>query len=673
MLERPLGELNLRGFGPKRALALESEGVLTVRDALLLLPRRYEDLRRPLDPVELLPERVGRRSLVRGVVGPVSRVQGPKGGFRFPLFSLRSSTGRGQAAVFFFGFKYPPVREGEEALFFGKVREFNGNPCLANPRVVPLTSDLLGRIVPVYGSSKALPSWFLRDLICQLLELLTQCPPLDPIPPHVRSRRSLVDLLSALRQIHWPSSEAAWRAARRRLSYHELFFLQTAFAARRAARSGFACLAMPVGDDPVGDYVRRLPFDPTPSQLKCFDEILSSFRSGPFDLLLQGDVGSGKTAVALFAASLCLGAGRSALFLSPTDILARQTFNFARLILGDHRVHLVTSSARTLGRDVTKAGPSLVVGTTALLHLGCLEDLRHALVIVDEQQRFGVAQRAALGRDHVSLLMVSATPIPRTMALGMYGDLRVITLDQSPSGRGRVRTVALPISHLTSVLRAVEEDLRSGGRAFWVCPTVSQGPSSAEGRFKWLKREIPWASPALVHGRMSPGEKEAAVERFRSGSSRVLVGTTVLEVGIDVPDATVMVVEGADLMGLSQLHQLRGRVGRGARDGLCVLMSSSREVPRRVKALEEVGSGFKVAELDLMERGPGTFHDTAQHGDLGLRVADLRKDLELIGMAREDAEACVRLGLSGGHEWFDGMMMEVEACFPGLKGLLGGG
>ncbi|WP_245522705.1 ATP-dependent DNA helicase RecG [Thermanaerovibrio velox] len=657
-------------MGPKRSRALNEGGVLTVRDALFLLPRRYEDLRRPLDPCEALPR---RRCLVRGTVGPLSMTRGPKEGIRFSLVSPR-----GSISVFCFHVKRLPFREGDQVMLLGPVGEFNQRPVMVNPKLVPPGSPELGRIAPVYPSSKALPSWFLKGLIRELLEILERSPIEDPLPGPVREMRSLMGFNQALREIHWPSSEASWAAARRRLVYHELFFLQAAFALRRHNRSlrggrGTLQTSPPAAGrfppDPVGSYSRNLPFRPTPSQEDCMVRILRAFESGPFDLLLQGDVGSGKTAVALFAGYLCLMRGRSALFISPTEILAKQTFKVASSVLKGFDVHLVTSSERTLeGDGLPLDRPALLVGTTALLHLKGLESLGHRLVIVDEQQRFGVAQRAVLARGgDVSLLMVSATPIPRTMALGLYGDLDVVTLESPPPGRGEVRTAALPAEGLMDALRAVERDLRSGGKAFWVCPAVSCGPASAEERFGWLKRRIPWASPAMVHGRMSPAEKDAAVTSFREGRSSLLVGTTVLEVGIDVPDATVMVVEGADMMGLSQLHQLRGRVGRGNRDGLCVLLCSSREVPERIRALERVRSGFEVAELDLRERGSGTFHSTAQHGDPGLRVADLRRDLGLLEMAREDARGWVVRGD------VEGLLEELEGLFPGFIGLIDGG
>ncbi|MCX7828796.1 MAG: ATP-dependent DNA helicase RecG [Thermanaerothrix sp.] len=666
MLQRPLDDIRLRGVGPKRALALKEEGVLTVRDALFLLPRRYEDLRRPLDPCEVSSR---RRCLVMGTVTRVSSIGGPKGGIRFSLASQR-----GAVTVVYFGVKRLPFGEGDRIMLLGPVREFNQRPVMANPKLVSQDYPYLGRIAPVYPSSKALPSWFLRDLIRQLLDGLERSPVEDPIPRPVMETRSLMGLNEALREIHWPSSEASWKAARRRLAYHELFFLQAAFAIRRRKRF------QPKGQAPppwakasscqmVGSYSKMLPFRPTAGQMECMGRILKAFESGPFDILLQGDVGSGKTAVALFAGYLCLMAGRSAVFISPTEILAKQTFKFASSVLRGFDVHLITSSERTLkGESLSKAAPSLLVGTTALLHLRDLESLGHRLVIVDEQQRFGVSQRAALAKGpDVSLLMVSATPIPRTMALGLYGDLDVVTLSSPPPGRGEVRTLALPSCGLMEVLRAVERDLRSEGKAFWVCPAVSCGPSSAEERFRWLKRHLPWARPVLVHGRMSPGEKEEAVRAFREGSSSVLVGTTVLEVGIDVPDATVMVVEGADMMGLSQLHQLRGRVGRGSSDGLCVLLCSSRQVPDRIRALERVRNGFEVAEIDLRERGSGTFHGTAQHGDLGLRVADLRRDLGLLEMAREDARRWVE------EEDAEGLWEELEGLFPGFMGIIDGG
>jgi ATP-dependent DNA helicase RecG len=481
----------------------------------------------------------------------------------------------------------------------------------------------------------------------------------DPLPPGLRERRALPELGWALRQAHFPASEADLERARARLKYEELFLLEVALAIRRRRQGTVAKPHSVRIDAAVDERIRaRLPFTLTAAQDRVIGEIVHDLCSThPMNRLLQGDVGSGKTAVAVYALLAVVASGLQTAFLAPTEILAEQHRHTLSRYLKESRVRIdliVGGQGRRERRDVLRraAGGELDIaaGTHALL-TERVEFARLGLVIVDEQHKFGVLQRKAL-RDKgfaPDLLVMSATPIPRTLTMTLYGDLDVSLLDEHPPGRRPVETVVCREGDRSSAYDWVRREIARGRRVYHVVPLVEgdeETPlASAEEHVQTLRAEFAGIDVGLLHGRMSAAEKETAMQRFRSGATPILVATTVIEVGVDVPNASLMVIENAERMGLAQLHQLRGRVGRGARESFCTLLYSGRLSPlarARLETLRDTNDGFAIAQKDLELRGPGELLGTRQTGLAALKVADLIRDADLLPQVRSTAEQLLR-------------------------------
>ena len=462
-------------------------------------------------------------------------------------------------------------------------------------------------------------------------------------------------LAEAVAQMHAPDSPQSWKEARRRIAYGELFALQLAMAASRAknAKSGAARAKR----GPLfRAMMENLPFKLTDSQQKVIDEIIDGASAGAQSArLLQGDVGSGKTAVAAaFAAAICDGGAQCAV-LAPTEALAGQLCAQMKkyIPLAEGECLLIKGSMPAAARRKAEASAAdgsarIIAGTQALLSEK-LKFRKLGAVVIDEQQRFGVRQRGRLLADaaHPHLLMMSATPIPRTTALTLYGDLDLSVIDSVPAGRTPVETRLADYAKLPELLRFAAREILAGGRVYWICPRVEEGDGaavSAVKRYEWLVKKLPPVKISLVHGQMDSADKERALADFRSGASQLLVGTTVLEVGIDVPEASVIVIESPERYGLSQLHQLRGRVGRGARRGVCILLSSAAEDVPRLRKFAATNDGFEIARIDLETRGAGELAGIAQHGDAGLKAADLARDAELAMLARRDVQELAARG-----------------------------
>ncbi len=654
----------VKGVGPKLAEALARKGLVTVEDALYFLPRTYEDRRRP---VRIAATRPGMRVVVLGEV----IAAGPAWfGGRRRGFEMAIADGSGVLRARWFHAPGPAMQArfpvGSRVLVCGEVQRFGGRLQMVHPDVEPAeTADdpvHFDRIVPVYSEAEGVPQKTLRRILKTVVDTYADAAR-GGVPASLAAELELLPLGEALRAVHFPPREAdpealvAGRtAAHRTLIMDELFVLQLGLALRR---QGLALEPAPVliGTGRLTGALRaRLPFTLTAAQERAVADIAADLASGhPMHRLLQGDVGSGKTLVALLAALTAVESGYQAALMAPTELLAEQHYLTAHRLLAPLGLEvLLLTGAQAKGerarvlRRIEQGDAHLVIGTHAVIQEQ-VAFRRLGLGIVDEQHRFGVAQRAMLAQkgERPHLLVMTATPIPRTLAMTVYGDLDVSVLDELPPGRSPVATRVVWPRQRRQVLDAIRERIARGEQAYVVYPLVeeSEAPELADlkaatAAAEELRAALPGARVGLLHGRMPPDEKEAVMVAFRDRRLDVLVATTVVEVGIDVPNATLMVVEHAERFGLSQLHQLRGRVGRGSRPSACLLVAGggrTEESARRLAVMEQTTDGFRIAEADLAIRGPGDFLGTRQSGVPDFRVANLLRDQRLLAAAREAA------------------------------------
>ena len=670
----------VKGIGPKIAQILLEKGISTVEDLLYYLPFRYEDRLNPRGIGEL------RAGEMASIIAEV-RTFGLFRTRRMPIFEMTVGQGRDTLKCMWFNATYlqDKFRAGMLLALYGKVEagDRGGHRFeIIQPQYEVLHDPTathgngggdetkwqsleVGRIVPIYetaGNGRLTARWF-RRVIHAMLERLDQDPP-DAIPAAVRGRMGLIDRRRAFWQAHWPEvgeSLANLLAARTpahiRLIFEELFFLELGLELKRRKMRAQTGTAFQIGDQVRGAVKRILPFHPTAAQKRVLKEIAADMAEpAPMRRLLQGDVGSGKTIVALEAAVIAMENGCQVALMAPTEILATQHYLSARRILGPagYRIVLLTGSQES-GRKkqarhhIAQGNAQLVIGTHALIQ-ETVEFDKLGLVIVDEQHRFGVLQRFRLmkktNQAEPDVLVMTATPIPRTLALTLYGDLDTSVLDELPPGRTPITTRRVGDERSEEVWEFVRKQVAAGRQAYIVYPVIEEG--AMEGELKAAikmyeqlrKREFSGLRVGLLHGRMSAEEKDATMASFQRGDIDVLVSTTVIEVGVDVANANIMVVEHAERFGLSQLHQLRGRIGRGSAKSYCVLMTGGKvsvEAEQRLEAMVRTQNGFEIAELDLQQRGPGEFFGTRQAGMPNFRVANLLRDRELLEAARREA------------------------------------
>jgi ATP-dependent DNA helicase RecG len=665
----------VKGIGPRFAEILLEKGISTVEDLLYYLPFRYEDRLNPRGIGELRPGEMA------SVIADV-RTFGLFRTRRMPLFEMTVGQGRETLKCIWFNATYlkDRFRAGMTLALYGKVEqsEFGRQRLqIMQPQFEVLHDPAetgeeakwqsleIGRIVPIYeaaGKGRLTARWF-RRVIHGMLEHLDQDIP-DAIPAIVRGRMGLVDRRRAFWQAHWPEvgeSFAKLQEARTpahiRLIFEELFFLELGLELKRRkmrAQSGVAFQT----NDAIREAVRRiLPFRPTRAQVRVLKEIVDDMKQpSPMRRLLQGDVGSGKTIVALEAAVIAIENGYQVALMAPTEILATQHYLSARRILepAGYRIVLLTGSQES-GRKkqarhhIAQGHAQLVIGTHALIQESVEFD-KLGLVIVDEQHRFGVMQRFRLMKKtdaaEPDVLVMTATPIPRTLALTLYGDLDTSILDELPPGRTPIQTRRVGDDRTDDVWRFVRKQIGVGRQAYVVYPVIEEGALGGElkaaiNMYDQLRQgELAGLRVGLLHGRMLAEEKEGTMAKFQHGEIDVLVSTTVIEVGVDVANASVMVIEHAERFGLSQLHQLRGRIGRGSAKSYCILMTGGKvspEAEERLAAMVRTQNGFEIAELDLQQRGPGEFFGTAQAGMPNFRVANLVRDREILEAARHEA------------------------------------
>ena len=635
----------LKGIGPAKAKCFAALNIITLEDLICHFPRGYDDRTQMVRIEKLQPD---VPACFRAMVMNTPRTSHIRKGLDLTKVQVADTTGR--LNLTFFNAKYAAeqLHYGEEYLFYGAVSgDFIGYS-MTNPVFEPVDSapGLTRRILPVYPLTAGLTNAAVGRAVAQAMEI---CPaPEEIIPRQIRRKFDILPAEEAYRAIHAPQSMAQAEQAKRRLIFEEFFVFSAGLSLMRAAREEKHC--RPYENRDLSRFYRALPFSLTGAQQRVIGQILEDLGKGaPMNRLVQGDVGSGKTMVAAAAAFCAVGNGDQAALMAPTEILAEQHFRSLEALLTPLgiRVGLLTGSMTPKNKErirqsIAQGELDLVIGTHALVS----DQTRFAklgLVITDEQHRFGVGQRSALSAkgNCAHLLVMSATPIPRTLALLMYGDLDVSVLDELPPGRQRVDTFLVGESYRARINAFIRKQVEQGHQCYVVCPAVEQTDGmSLKAASEWAhtlqETVFPDLRIALLHGQMKGSEKDQVMARFAAGEADVLVATTVIEVGVDVPNATLMVIEDADRFGLSQLHQLRGRVGRGSAKSYCVMTTHNRneQTVARLKALCKTNDGFAIAREDLKLRGPGDFFGARQSGLPAFRVADLGVDLQTLEQAQ---------------------------------------
>ena len=640
---------DINGFGPKKAGAFFDAGISCLEDVLYYYPRSYEDYRKIRKVCEC---RDGEQLLLKGRILLVNKGKGF--GYKRTLHILaEDETGRFE--ILFFGAAYlqKAFTIGEEYTFFGKVKVQNGRVTMFHPDFSKYDDSNRG-IVPVYSLHKGMKQKDVRhlsSLACDVADGME-----ESLPESVVGNMNICSNSYALKNIHYPEDENAYKESRYRLVFEELFDLKTALALSKSRGDGSA-KGIVIRSGKAEEFASSLPYEMTKAQKRALSEVLGDMRSEKaMNRLIQGDVGSGKTAVAMAALAEAVFAGYQGLFMAPTDILARQHFDTLKsafLPLGKN-VTLLTSTMTASERkkalaDIKSGKADIVTGTHALIS-DSVEYSNVGLVITDEQHRFGVSQRKKLsskGNDP-DILVMTATPIPRTLAVVLYADLDISVIDELPPGRKPVKTLSFTEKQRVDAYRLLMEEVSKGRQAYIVAPFIEDSESisgrSAETLFEAFRKKHPDISCGLLHGDLSQMEKDEVMQSFYDGKISVLICTVVIEVGIDVANASVMLIENAERFGLAQMHQLRGRVGRGTYESYCLLCSGEEsEVSKeRVKTLCSTNDGFVIAEKDLEIRGPGEFFGYRQHGLPQLVLADPVKHAEVAEKAGEEAKKLLK-------------------------------
>ena len=638
----------LKGVGPKTAERFEKLGIVTLADLLCHYPRRYIDFSKPYSIAEAPAD---TECVVKAEVfaKPGGRIL--PGGRRMERITAGDDVSSLEITWFNNPYAAQKLELGQEYYFQGIVTGGMLRRQMVNPQVRTDAQVKSSPFEAVYPQTEGLTSSAIAKCVRQLLPHAELLP--DPLPPEMLKKYRLLSKADAVRAIHCPATEEEAFAARRRLIYEELLVLQLGIG--RMKNHGAASTGAPMKKADASPFWESLPFSPTGAQRRAVEEILTDM-SGETSMnrLLQGDVGSGKTLVATAAIWACIRAGYQAALLAPTEILASQHAENLNRLLSPFgmRVALLTGGMKAAARRTTLAAirddeADLIVGTHAILSEG-VEFARLGLAVVDEQHRFGVRQRGLLAEKAANphLLVMSATPIPRTLGLLMYGDLDISILDELPPGRKPVKTRCITGKKRADLYGFLDREIDSGRQVYIVCPAIEDAGGSGLNAVKSYYEDIakaylPDRRVGLMHGKLKPKEKAEVMDDFKSGRLDALVSTTVIEVGVDVPNATVMVIENAERYGLSALHQLRGRVGRGAAESWCFLVSdnASESVQKRLKFLCSTSDGFAVAQYDLETRGPGDFFGSRQHGLPTLQIADLMNDTRTLHAAQSEAVA----------------------------------
>ena len=646
--------ISLPGVGEKTAKRLNGMGLNKLGDFLTFFPRAYEDRSTTVTIFEstLAEEKVCVRAMVRS--NPVStRISGGKTIVKVPVCD---STGNMEMVFFNQPYVKNALEIGGEYVFFGKVETFGTRKSMTNPIFEKADINAkTGKLTAIYPGTAGLKPRIVNSCV-ELALLSAEWIKEDPLPKFLRDKYKLCGLSQAYEWIHRPADWEDVKQARRRLIFEELFMfcLTTGFMSHAQRKKGIKLKSVN-----LDEFYKTLPFKPTDGQINAAEQMLSDMCSGQkMNRLLQGDVGSGKTLVAAAASFAAVKNGGQAVIMAPTEILANQHFETFSRFFAPFGVECalltsgMTASEKKAAKLRIKNGDAKIVCGTHALIQDSVEYFNPYLFVVDEQHRFGVRQRAALhekaGDAH--FMVMSATPIPRTLTLILYGDLSVSVLSEKPAGRKPVLTYTVPEHKRNDMYKMIWEKAQSGEQTYIICPLIEQGEDSEEKErkaatdyAKALQKKLPSARIALMHGKLKAAEKDAVMESFSKGELDILVSTTVVEVGVDAPGAQVIIIENAEMFGLSQLHQLRGRVGRGDKQAYCFLMSKGNSAKDRLKIMCSTNDGFKIAEEDLRLRGPGDFLGDRQHGSPEFAVADLATDMTILSYAKEEAEKIIAI------------------------------
>lgn len=643
----------LKGVGPDLAKKLDILGVRTIADLIENFPRRYQDYSNVTTIGQLRPGDVTLQAVISNINGRYVRR-----GIHITEAIATDDSGSTRLVWFNQPYRATGIKHNQQYFISGEFALRSGRFGITNPSVELVSGFPINtaRIIPVYRETKGVKSFQIRKLIRQAADLVKEIP--DHLPKWLLEGQGLMDYKSAALQMHFPSSAELLEKAKKRLGFEEVFQLSLASLLNKQEVKYEKSLSIPFNKKLAQDFVGKLPFNLTDAQRKATWQIYQDFETTqPMNRLLEGDVGSGKTVVAVMAALMAIEQGFQVALMAPTEILARQhaesiykllsSIGFADqigLLIGSQN----PKSKALIHKKIKKGEIRFIIGTHALISEK-VDMHKLGLIIIDEQHRFGVEQRKKLQAKagHMPhVLHMSATPIPRSIALTLYGELDITVIDELPTGRKQIETLICSPNSRAQLNKAINKELDSGRQMFIVCPLIldtdiSRGLSVEEVYERVSKKEFKNRKVGLLHGKLKTEEKNRVMQSFITHDYDILVCTTVVEVGVDVPNASIMLIEGAERFGLAQIHQLRGRVGRAAHQSYCYLIPTDAKAPTtRLRALETISNGFKLAELDLTMRGPGAIYGTSQHGALDLRVAKL-SDIKLIVSARKAAQSFI--------------------------------
>lgn len=659
----------LKGVGEKKSVYYEKLGIKTVYDLLYHLPRNYVDFSCPVSPPEA---QNNENAVFRGTIVKKMPEQYIRKGLS--IFKAVATDGTYDFIIIIYNnvYGFRALKEGTEYCFYGKV---SGTPLrreISSPRIIKADSEPLQ---PVYPLTTGITSGAILTNMRQAIAIL-ESQPFDSMPTNILIENDLMSLPHALKCIHFPKNTEEAEKARRRLAFDELLILQLGLLTLKKHEREKTSLIMKNVD--MSEFYDTLPFEPTNAQKRSVDEIIGDLQSEyPMNRLLQGDVGSGKTAVAAAACYFTYKNGYQSAVMAPTEILAVQHYNTMKKFLEPIGINVVlltgsmtAKQKREVKEKLQNGEASVAVGTHAIIQKD-VEFFNLGLVITDEQHRFGVAQRAALADKGNSphKLVMSATPIPRTLALIIYGDLDISIIDEMPKGRQPIKTYAVTDKMRTRVYNFLKNEIDNGSQGYIVCPMIEDSESDLQAVKSYAdnirKNEFSDYEVGLLHGKMKADEKNQIMEKFKNGEIEVLVCTTVVEVGVDVPNATIMLIENAERFGLSQLHQLRGRVGRGSKQSHCILITNNtgEDCIKRMKIMSSTSDGFKISEEDLKLRGPGDFFGNRQHGLPPLKIADIAADMKLMDLTKKIAQEITSKDPELKSREYSGLKLEVIRLF----------